>query len=108
PAPVRRGRPPLLRAPREWPLMPTIVWGSPEWLAAALGLLGVAAVFLFWSYGRSRAPRPVLLACVVLKATALTVLALCLIEPLLTGLRPRPGANAFALVADNSQSLVIR
>ena len=45
-APVRRGRPPVLRTTGEWPMtLPTLVWGSPQWFAAA-GALG----------GRRRAP----------------------------------------------------
>ncbi len=44
----------------------------------------------------------------VLKGLAFTALALILIEPLLTGSRPRRGANAFVILADNSQSLLIR
>ncbi len=48
------------------------------------------------------------LACAVLKGVALAVLAISLLEPLLTGTRPRPGANAMVILADNSQSLQIR
>ena len=36
------------------------------------------------------------------------MLAISLLEPLLTGTRPRPGANAMVILADNSQSLQIR
>lgn len=89
-------------------MMPTIVWGSPGWMAGALGLLGVSTLLVLWSYGRARARTPVRVAGALLKGMALTALALSLLEPLLTGTRPRPGANAFAIVADNSASLVIR
>jgi hypothetical protein len=41
----------------------------------------------------------------VLKAVALAGLALCLVEPMLSGTRARRGANMFAIVADNSQSM---
>ena len=44
----------------------------------------------------------------VLKALGFTALAISLLEPLLTGSRPRRGANAFVILADNSQSLQIR
>ena len=40
-----------------------------------------------------------------LKAAALAALALCLLEPLWFGEHVRPGANLFAVMADNSQSL---
>jgi hypothetical protein len=88
--------------------VPSLVWGSPEWLAGVLGVLGVATALLLWSYSRARTPLGVKLGCALLKAIGFTALALILLEPLLTGSRPRRGANAFVLLADNSQSLQIR
>jgi hypothetical protein len=88
--------------------VPSVIWGSPGSMAWALGLLGVAAVVLLWSYGRARAPGRVRLACAALKTLGVLALVLSLVEPLLTGSRPRRGANAFAIVADNSRSLLIR
>lgn len=88
--------------------LPPVVWGAPEWTAAAVALLAVAAAALFWSYGRARAAGRVRVACAVLKAVALAAVVLSLLEPLLTGTRPRRGANAFVVLADNSQSLLIR
>lgn len=88
--------------------MPTVIWGAPQWLAVALGLLGVAGVALLWSYSRARARPSVRLACAVLKGIGFAALAISLLEPLLSGTRPRSGANAFAVVADDSQSLQIR
>ena len=88
--------------------LPSLVWGAPRWLAVALALLGIAGLLLLWSYARARAARPVRIACATLKALAFTALVLSLLEPLLTGSRPKPGANAFAILADNSQSLLVR
>jgi hypothetical protein len=89
--------------------MPSLIWGAPQWWAVALGLLGVAAALLAWSYGRARtATRGVRIGCALLKGLGFTALVLSLVEPLLTGSRPRPGANAFVLLADNSQSLLVR
>src|SRR4051812_36575629 len=89
--------------------MPSLIWGAPRWWGVALTLLGVSAVLLAWSYGRARtARRPVRLGCALLKGLGFTALVLSLVEPLLTGSRPRPGANAFVILADNSQSLLVR
>ena len=88
--------------------MPSLIWGSPQSLATALLLLGVATVVLVWSYGRARASRSVRIGGAILKGLGFTALALILLEPLLTGSRPRRGANAFVILADNSQSLRIR
>jgi uncharacterized membrane protein len=88
--------------------LPSLIWGSPQWLTAAACVLAVAAALLAWSYGRARAGRSVRVGCALLKAIGFTALALALLEPLLAGVRPRRGANAFAVVADNSESLLIR
>ena len=85
----------------------TLILGAPEWWVAAASLTGLAFLVIAWSYGRSRARPAVRITCAALKALAVTALALILLEPLLSGLRPRRGANAFAVVADDSQSLQI-
>jgi uncharacterized membrane protein len=43
-----------------------------------------------------------------LKVLGLAALLTCLLEPLWSGQRARPGANLFAIVADNSQGLQIK
>jgi uncharacterized membrane protein len=84
------------------------VWGAPDWAAVAVGLFGVAAAAVAWSYGRSSGGnRGVRAIAAALKAVGLAALALCLADPLLSGVRPRRGANIFAVVADDSQSLQI-
>src|SRR3954452_7435219 len=88
--------------------MPSIIWGSPQWLAGVAVLVAAAAVLLLWSYTRARTTRSVKIAGALLKTLGFTALALSLLEPLLTGTRPRRGANAFVLLADNSQSLQVR
>jgi uncharacterized membrane protein len=88
--------------------LPSLIWGSPQWMAVTVGLVGLATAALLWSYTRARAKRSVRIAAGVLKAVGFTALAISLLEPLLTGSRPRRGANAFVILADNSQSLQIR
>jgi len=78
-----------------------------NWLTPAGGLLLLGALILFWSY-RAAPPGPLRWACLALKAAGLAALALCLLEPLWFGERARPGANLFAVLADNSQSLQIK
>ncbi len=89
--------------------MPSLVWGSPGWTAGALALLFVAALLVLLSYRRANTARPAVRICAaVLKALAFIALAVSLLEPLLAGVRPRKGANVFVVLADNSQSLLIR
>jgi uncharacterized membrane protein len=87
--------------------MPSLIWGSPHWMTGVLVLLGVSIATLLWSYGRARTTGPVKLWAAILKGLGFSALALSLLEPLLTGLRPRRGANAFVILADNSQSMLI-
>jgi uncharacterized membrane protein len=77
-------------------------------MAVSLALLGVATIAIAWSYARARSRRSVRVCAAVLKAIGFVALAVSLLEPLLTGVRPRPGANVFAIMVDNSQSLQIR
>jgi len=85
----------------------SLVWGSPQWWGGAGALLALAAVVLLWSYGRARAGGGVRAACAALKGLGFAALALSLVEPLLTGSKAKPGANAFAVLADDSRSLRI-
>src|SRR5689334_2388976 len=75
------------------------------WFAAAVTGIGLAT--LLWSY--LAAPRGgIRWVCVGLKMLGFAALGLCLLEPLWSGQRARPGANLFAVVADNSQGLQIK
>jgi uncharacterized membrane protein len=87
---------------------PSFIWGSFDWIAAVLGLMAVAAAALSWSYARAKAKASAKVPAALLKTIGFSALAISLLEPLLTGLRPRPGANAFVIMADNSQSMLIR
>ncbi|QDU89291.1 hypothetical protein Pla175_26800 [Pirellulimonas nuda] len=87
----------------EWGL-----WGAPEWAGAAIVLFAIGLAALLWSYGRAPWSLGWRAACAALKATGLAALALCLVEPLAGGVRPRPGANLFAVAVDNSQSMRVR
>ena len=85
----------------------TLTFSGAHWLWPLAAMVGVGALILFWSY--RAAPRGSLRwVCLGLKVAALTALALCLLEPLWFGERARPGANLFAVLVDNSQSLQIK
>lgn len=78
-----------------------------SWLLPAVAFVATAAAILVWAYW-GRASAPIRIACGLLKLLGIVALALCLLEPLRSGQRARPGANLFAVVADNSQGLQIR
>ncbi|HWA10869.1 MAG TPA: glutamine amidotransferase [Opitutaceae bacterium] len=78
-----------------------------NWLWPAAGFLLVSVVVLLWSY-RASPGGGLRWVCLAMKALGLLALALCLLEPLWFGQRARPGANLFAVVADNSQGMQIK
>ena len=84
----------------------TLTFSGLNWLLPAAVLLVGAAFALAWSY-RASSTQPLRKVCFALKLLGIVALALCLLEPLWLGQRVRPGANFFAVVADNSQGLQI-
>lgn len=87
-------------------MIASLIFAGWSWLWLALGVLGLAAVALLWSYGRAPATWA-RLVCPLLKFAGIAALAFCLLEPLWSGQRARSGANLFAVVADNSQGLQV-
>src|SRR6266700_1848039 len=88
-------------------LLPTLIFSGRTWLWPAAAGLGAALLLLVWSYRGS--PRgAVRWVCLGLKLLGVAALAVCLLEPLWSGQRARPGANLLAIVADNSQGMQIK
>ncbi len=73
-----------------------------------LALLVLLATALVWAGHRSAVERRIRIGCGLLKLAGLLTLALCLLEPVQLGQRARPGANMFALMVDESQSLRVK
>lgn len=86
-------------------ILAEVTLGAPDWLPWAAGLSALALAALAWSYWRSYTAGWIRALAAVLKAVGIVALAVCLVEPLFTGHRPRPGSNLFLVVADNSRSL---
>ncbi len=83
-----------------------LISGRGWWLPAA-GFVGIALLLLIWSYRNSPGSGGLRLTCLTLKLLGLLALAACLLEPLWTSERARPGANYFVVLADNSQGMRI-
>ena len=83
----------------------TLSFAGWNWLWFAAGAFAVGFLLLLWGY---RNAPPVRWICIPLKLLGFAALAVCLLEPLWSGQRARPGANLFAIVADNSQGLQIK
>lgn len=88
-------------------LLTTLIFSAQNrlWLAAVA--LGAIVLAVLWSY-RSGPPAGLRWVCAGLKIMGAAALCACLLEPLWSHQRARPGANVFAVLADNSQSLQIK
>src|SRR5258707_4746259 len=84
-----------------------IVLGARDLLTSAVPLTALAAAVVAWSYWRAGSTAWVRVWAAVLKTAGIVALAVCLVEPLRSGVRPRPGSNLFLVVADNSRSLAV-
>ena len=89
-------------------LFAAIVISGREWVLPAAGFLLVAVLLLVWTYLRAHADRKLRTACAFLKLLGLAALLACLLDPLWSSQRARPGANFLAIVADNSQGMGIK
>lgn len=76
------------------------------WALAAAGGLALCALLTLRGYIRNGGLRKGWPGC-VLKLAGLVLLGFCAMEPQWTGQRARPGANVFAVLADNSQSMAL-
>src|SRR2546426_6692751 len=85
----------------------TLIFASRPWLWFAAAVLGLSFALLLWGY-RGAPVGTARWFCLSLKILGFAALAFCLLEPLWSGQRARPGSNLFAIVADNSQRLQIK
>ncbi|HVT83543.1 MAG TPA: glutamine amidotransferase, partial [Phycisphaerae bacterium] len=82
-----------------------------DWLGVVLGIGGVLLVILvisYWKAGGGAVTPFTRVAAGTLKLIAIALLAACLLEPMTSHTRARPGANKFAILADNSQSMMLK
>ena len=85
----------------------SITFPTNTWIWISVGFLAVSLVALVWTYHRAKAIRPGNTAAFSLKLLGILILMFCLIEPLWSGRRAKPGANLFTVVADNSSGMKI-
>lgn len=89
-------------------LFASLFFSGLNWLWPAAALVGAALLLVSWSYRGTPAPAGLRTACGVLKLLGILLLGLCLLEPLWSGQRAKPGANLFVILADNSQGMQIK
>ncbi|MEZ6144261.1 MAG: glutamine amidotransferase [Planctomycetaceae bacterium] len=86
----------------------TLVIGDRSWFAPAVLTLIVATLLLVIAYAQTRAARRTRIWALLPKLLAFVLLSACLIDPLWTSTRAKPGENQFVILADNSASLTIQ
>ncbi len=86
----------------------TLFFAGTAWLMPVAALAACSILFVAWSYLRGGASMPLKLACAVLKLLGIAALLACLLEPMWSREKAKPGANVFAIVADNSRSLSLQ
>jgi uncharacterized membrane protein len=85
-----------------------LLWGAPDWAWPAIAIAAVLALLVLWAYLTSDATGTIRVICGLLKLAAIVLLAVCLLQPMRSGTRPRPQANLLPIVVDNSQSMRIK
>ena len=81
------------------------IWGAPEWQIPAALIATVLIVIALWNYLGSQTGSVVKIVGGCLKGLAIILLAICLLQPMQSGTRPRPRANLFPVLVDSSQSM---
>ncbi len=84
------------------------LWGAPQWLVPAVVIAVVLSAFVLWNYSQRGIVAPVRVIATLLKLAAIVLIAICLLEPLRSGTRPRPKANVMPILVDNSQSMQLK
>ena len=87
----------------------SVIISGRDWLIPGAIFLLFSIALLVWSYrGTSGSSGGRRLVCFTLKLVGVIALAACLLEPLWSHERARPGSNYFGILADNSQGMKIR
>ena len=88
-------------------LSATLVIGDKDWMWPAIAAVCIGLLLLRWAYNKLNAASGTSTLAEILKGLGICLLAVCLLNPLWSGTRARPGANIFAILVDQSQSLTI-
>ncbi|MEK6239033.1 MAG: hypothetical protein N2C14_30325, partial [Planctomycetales bacterium] len=83
-------------------------FAAPQWAPWAVGAIVACLALLVHGYWNAPASNATRTLAGSMKLIGVVLLALCLLEPMWSGTRARPGANVFLILADNSRSLRIR
>ena len=83
-------------------------WGATNWLLPCGVLILIALATIVWAYSQTKTTSGLKILMIGMKIGALSLLAMCLLEPMVRYSRPEKGANLMIVMADDSQSLQIK
>jgi len=89
-------------------MLASLTIAARDWVWPAILIFGAGMALALWSYLQSPANPSTRWAGLTLRALGLAALAACLVDPMWSETQPRPGANTFAIMADNSQGMQIQ
>lgn len=85
-----------------------LLWGAPQWVIPAVMIATAISILVIWNYLSRGVEASIRTIAAVLKIIAVVLIAICLLEPLRSGTRPRPQANVLPILVDNSQSMQLK
>ena len=83
----------------------SVYFAGKAWLLPAALWLAAGLATVWWAYRGSPLDRNIHGACIGLKCLGLLLLLLCLLDPMTSQERAKPGANRLAILADTSEGL---
>ncbi len=84
------------------------LWGAPGWILPIVVAFLVVSALAVWNYSQRGIVTPVRIFATLLKIAAIALIAICLLQPMRSGTRPRPRANLLPILVDNSQSMQLK
>ena len=87
--------------------MDAIIFERPEWVLPCFGVWFFLMAVTWWSYHRNAWKIRGQIVGLLLKGTGLACILLSLLGPTAVLSRPKPQANVFGIVVDNSQSMLV-
>ena len=84
------------------------LWGAPHLIVPVVAISLIVAAIVIWNYSQRGIASPIRMVATLLKLAAVGLIALCLLEPMRSGTRPRPQSNVMPILVDNSQSMHLK
>ena len=85
-----------------------LLWNAPSWAVPALLVAFALTLLCVHTYRQTHLSAANRWFAALLKCAAVLLIAICLIGPMRRGTRPRPKANLWPILIDNSQSMQIK